>query len=354
MAVILQHCSGKSGAGGPATALNRFLDFSSVRYPVIWQDRPAGGFSIKLLNDMIREIRMYRPDLIHVRGLGNEGFHATLAARFAKVPKILVSIHGSHRDLVRPKNKLRKSIVSNVLEPFTLANASAIVTVCEFASNREFLRPYKHKMLPPVPNGVVLPKLIHNIKDMKCQYSDLLSNSLTAITVSRLTREKGYEDLAASLKIIQQRGYAMNLIIVGSGEDENEIKSYFKGLNKIAVKFVGHQNDVSTFLQMADFFVFPTWSENLSNALLEAMACGLPVIATDVGGNREIVNKGGGIIVPVRDTLEFANSIETLLNSSEIRAELSNSALNTILNNYTVDHMVRGWEHTYNRILGED
>ena len=85
-----------------ATALHRLITSDLAgKYSLIVmrQEHAAGGFDIALIKRWVAQLRRIRPDMVHVRGMGNEGFHAALAARIARCPRILVSVHGSVREL---------------------------------------------------------------------------------------------------------------------------------------------------------------------------------------------------------------------------------------------------------------
>lgn len=351
MVDVVQHCFGSPGSGGPATALSRLLAGSKGTYPVVWQRQAAGGFSVNLLRSLTQQFRSHRPRLVHVRGLGNEGFHAALAAKLAGVPEILVSIHGTHRDLQLPGRRLQRWIVTRVLEPATLRLATAIVTVCRSAAQRDFLTPYRAKLLDPVANGVPLPDL-PDLRGADVRHSlGIATDRLVLVVVSRMTVEKGYLDLADALKRLDDKGVTADLIAVGGGDDSGAIRNLFDGLNGIRVHFVGHKGDVAPYLAASDVFVFPSWHENLSNALLEAMSYGLPVVATDVGGNREVVQGGGGVLIPAHDPGALAEAIEKMVESEDRRSDFGKAARVNIEHNYSSEIMVAAWEATYRQLL---
>lgn len=354
MRKIVQHCFGSPGKGGPATALSRFLQTSEVNYAVVWQRQAAGGISVKQIWAMAREIRRHRPELVHVRGLGNEGFHGVLAAKLGGAGKILLSIHGTQRDLQSGSGGLRRAIVVNVLEPLSLLLADRITTVCEFAARRSFLERYRHKLAEPVPNGVPLPG--EDKQDLrKSTRADLGigEDELVFLAVSRLTVEKGYEDLAQASALAAQRGVAGHVVIVGDGPDRARIGAAFRAAQGLRVHMVGHQQDVRPYLRAADVFVFPSWHENLSNALLEALAYGLPTIGTDVGGNTEVINRGGGRLVPARSPVALAGAMVELASDAALRQKLAAEAEANVAVHYSLEGMVRAWEALYTRIIDE-
>lgn len=332
-------------------AMERLLNRAPVEFGELRQIEPAGGVSFSLLFRFIRELRCARPALIHVRGLGNEGFHAALAAKLAGVPNILVSIHGTHRDLRFPANRFKHWIVTSILEPLTLLMATHLATVCQYASRRDFILRYKNKLLAVVPNGVDIPVLQNSSTGVREEFS-LPSDMPLALTVSRITKEKGYLILGDALKKLDSSGAKFALLIIGGGDENGDIRASFTGLSNIIVHFVGHRTDVAKFLADADFFVFPSLHENLSNALLEAMSYGLPVIASDTGGNTEVLQRGGGILVPPAEVEPLANAIYRFINDVELRNKLGGEARQVVIDYYSVEHMVDNWLRVYGKILG--
>lgn len=349
---VMQHCFGVDNSGGPVNAFNRLIQYSKYKYSIIRQIDPAGGINKSLISHFIKEIKIHKPQLIHIRGLGNEGFHAALAAKIAGVPNILVSIHGTHRDLKYHSNPIKKWIMVNFFEKLTLNFATDIVTVCEYAANRNFLKPYENKLRGWVSNGVHLPEL-PNKKDKENLRSELniKHNIKVGICVSRITVEKGYLILAEALKKIDKPDNKFLLLIVGGGDDGGEIRSYYSRLKFIEVQFIGHTNSVEKYLSISNFFIFPSLHENLSNALIEAMSYQLPVVATEVGGNTEVLQKGGGVLVKPNDSDDLAEKIENFLENDDFVESMAKLARTNIEINYSLDSMVMGWENLYESIL---
>lgn len=352
--VVVQHCFGMPNAGGPATALSRLQNMRAQPYPEIWQRKAAGGISFPLVRDFVRQLRRLRPDVLHVRGLGNEGFHAALAGRLARVPRILVSVHGTQRDLVG-NSSLRRAMVVNLLEPATLKMADAIVTMCQSAAQRHFLDPVRHKLLTPVANGVPLPSPIELASGAAVrQRFGIAADRIVAVIVSRLTAQKGYTDLAHAFERFEAAGIEIDLIVVGSGDEDGRIAELFSGLVRCRAYFAGQQDDVGPYLAAADLFVFPSWHENLSNALLEAMAYRLPVVATAVGGNVEVIEHGGGgILVPAHDPKSLAGAILRLASDATLRIAMGHCAYETIVKHYSLERMVHSWEAHYHAVAAK-
>lgn len=349
--LVMQHCFGSLGGGGPVGALDRLQQYSDTRYPEIRQLASAGGIDLGLLRDFVARIRACQPSILHVRGLGNEGFHGAFAGWLAGVPNILVSIHGTQRDLRSPDNHFRRWIVVNVLERLTLSFATHIATVYEAALARDFLQPYQHKLVGAVPNGVVIPPLADDEtrRSMREQLS-IAPDAVVGICVSRLVPDKGYFILAESLQRMGGRLHGCEFIIVGGGDESGAIRERFSRIPGITTHFTGQQKDVLPYLRASDFFVQASLHENLSNALLEAMAAGLPVVASSVGGTPEVLEKGGGILVPPDDVAALGEGIVRMHASSALRASTGARARQNIEAHYSAQRMVEGWRAVYQRI----
>jgi glycosyltransferase involved in cell wall biosynthesis len=141
-----------------------------------------------------------------------------------------------------------------------------------------------------------------------------LQGPLRLVTVGALAPRKGQEYLIEALAKLNARGVEATLELVGSGPDEAMLRRNAAG-SGIAdhVHFAGEQVDPRPYLECADIFVLPSRQEGFSNALLEGMACALPVVATDVGGNSEAIVEGeGGKLVAAGDPAALADAIAEL------------------------------------------
>jgi glycosyltransferase involved in cell wall biosynthesis len=325
----------------------------SERYEFVplHQEGANGGINVALMKEWSVRLRKIRPDLVHVRGLGNEGFHGVLAARIAGCPRILVSIHGTQRDLSGPET-LRRKIVVKGLEPLTLRMATHVTTVCEYAAQRPFVQRHRAKFVGPLVNGITLPDDDRADRAMVRAGWQAKDDDIVLISVGRLSSEKGHVDLALALRSLDQTLLSrMVLVVVGDGPDDAAIEAGYR-IEGLRVRVLGRRLDVPTLLAAADVFVFPSWHENLSNALIEAMAAGLPVIASRVGGNTEVVNRGGGCLVDAHDPRQLAAVITQMAADDDLRRQLGRQAEQVARAHYSTDAMVRSVERVYSQIFG--
>jgi glycosyltransferase involved in cell wall biosynthesis len=138
-----------------------------------------------------------------------------------------------------------------------------------------------------------------------------------------------------------QRGCSSRLLIVGSGDVAAWTREAQAHGVERWVTYLGGRADVVDLYRAADIFVFPSRGEGCPNAVLEAMASGLPVVATDVAGNREVLGEDGnaGWLVPAEDPAALAEAVATLLGSPSMRREVAMAARERILERFDIDRV---------------
>jgi glycosyltransferase involved in cell wall biosynthesis len=177
-----------------------------------------------------------------------------------------------------------------------------------------------------IPNGVDLDGLAAPGDAGALKAEILGDEDATAVLfVGRLVEEKAIDrllDVWAALPPGRQV-----LVIVGDGplRGDLERRAAAQGLAE-SVRFVGHRHDALRFYAMADVFVLPSATEGLSNSLLEAMAAGLPVVASDVGGNRDVITPGSGILVDWRQVPACVALLSRLLQDDRLRKDMGAAA----------------------------
>jgi glycosyltransferase involved in cell wall biosynthesis len=175
----------------------------------------------------------------------------------------------------------------------------------------------------------------------------------TILTVANLRREKAHEVLFDAIARIAPRHPSIRLRVAGDGPRAAELRALAASLG-IAdrVTFLGHRDDVPTLLAEADLFVLPSRSEAFPNSVVEAMASGLPVVASGVGGLLELVEPGRtGLLVAPDDPAALADAIDTLADDPARARALGDRAQRTITEHYSFDRMVRAFENLYGSLL---
>ena len=167
-------------------------------------------------------------------------------------------------------------------------------------------------------------------------------------SVGRLVPIKNYPLLLRAFANVRQAGYPVSLMLVGDGSERAALQQLASELSITEqVIFTGQQHNIAAHLQAMDIFVLPSFSEGLSNTLLEAMACGLPVLASDVGGNPEIVNAQTGALFASDDEAALTATLIQWVSQPSQRLQLAASARDYCLTRHAISAMVRTYEQTY-------
>lgn len=171
--------------------------------------------------------------------------------------------------------------------------------------------------------------------------------------VARLQPVKRHVDLVDAFADVYRTLPQARLVLVGDGPLLPEITARIQSLGVAdAVSLLSSRDDVDALLPALDVLVLPSSSEGMSNAILEAMACGLPVVATAVGGNLTLVqHETTGLLVPPHDPISLAASLQWLAQSTHARRRMGMAARARIEREFSLDSMVLAFDQLYQRLL---
>ena len=175
------------------------------------------------------------------------------------------------------------------------------------------------------------------------------------LTGARLLWDKGIGDIVEAARILRQRGHRVEFVVAGASDEGNmaaipttrieEWKS--EGL----VRFPGHQEDMRSLLHSSDIALLPSYHEGLPRFLLEASACGLPLIATDIPGCRAIVDDGvNGLVVPVRTPAAIADAVGRVLQEPKLAARLGQAGREKVKRSYSEERVVSEYLALYDLV----
>ena len=310
-------------------------------------------YSYQTLRGQLRFARDVRREDIHV--VHAYGFYPNL---FAILPAALgtrsVTI-ASVRDMgvFSDRHKLRSMTQAMAcrLADCVIANSSAV---------REWL--IKQGLggydVRVIPNGISMPAPRRNDEPsvIRAEFHIDPDSPLIAV-VGRLVRTKGLEFFLEAAASIAARFPSVRFLIVGEANVEppyrRELEERAKNLNLIGrLTFTGQRSDVPQIMREIDISVLPSLSESFSNSLLESMANGLPVVATKVGGNPEVVSDGeNGLLVPPRDAEALSRAMSRLLESNELARRLGEAAREKVAKEYSLECLLRRTEDLYVSLL---
>jgi glycosyltransferase involved in cell wall biosynthesis len=323
------------------------------------------GFNLKVILHFRSQLVQLKPDIVHIHGLKSDAFLAAVAAAWARRPRILVTIHASNAqgiyDYQSPVLNLRRWIVSQVLEPATLRLADAAYCVCDATKNdRRIQRSAKTKLRDTIHNSVEIKPAAERNSRFREEFG-FSEDDMVLIYTGRMCKDKGLVVLAAAMNDIVERGAGasadlrdrIKLLLVGDGQELPAIRRCFQPLMQSNhVVMTGRRDDIDALNAMADIFVFPSLHENLSFSLLEAMNAGLPIIATAVGGNVEVVVQGQtGFLVPPDDVDALAQSIVELSADANLRVRMGLAGRERLRNQFSAASMIRKTDEVYQSLL---
>ena len=261
------------------------------------------------------------------------------AARLARVPVVI----GSQRqlgDLLSPAKSRAQVAV--------LRYCDRVVCNSRAAADRLIEQRLPDNQIAVIGNGLP-PSAFAPTKAAIDRRSSVLRVGMIARmnTLSKNHREF----LRAAVRVIR-RLPGTEFILAGDGPFRRELEQEAEDLGVAGrVYFLGERRDITAILASLDVSVLPSASESLSNAILESMAAGIPVIAARVGGNPELVTNDRGILVAPGDTDEFANAIVHLLQNPAMRAELGRNGRAFVESNFTIDAMRKRHEELYAELI---
>ncbi len=290
-----------------------------------------------------RQLISLRPDIVHTWLFAANSF-GRVAARLAGVPTIIASERcvdfwktGAHFFLDRQLARFTDAISTNSTCVRNFYAAHGI--------NPELFR--------IIPNGIG-PRQSSSIT--RCEAMRRLGVSADKkliLAVGRLWPQKRYRDLIWAAELLATVREDTVLVIIGDGPQSGELLRHRNAVSRPEnVRFAGARSDVQELLPHADLFWIGSEYEGQSNALMEAMQAAVPVVATDIPGNRDLVIGGQtGRLVKVGDRADFARQSNDLLDDHQEALRLALAAQKRIANEFSIAQMVQGHIELY-RWLG--
>lgn len=297
-------------------------------------------YQFSAIQKITKIIRAKKVDLIHTQGPGSTDFFASCASRLAKIP-LIVTRPLMLEDWIRPN--LNKKIYA-FFDKFTLNHASSVIAVSKagvkYLTENSKLSKQKITL---IYNGVDI-----NVFAPSPKAGDN-DDSLCIGTCAQLTSYKGWPDFLRVIYLIKNKFPKLKCIIVGDGPLKGEVlnRAHSMGIFDM-IDLVGFKKDVTHYLQKMDIFLMTSWSEGLPVAIIEAMAAGLPVVATSVGGVPELVIHGEtGYLGPPNNPEVIAKYASMLLENKELRKKLGKSGRERVKEHFIIQKMVSEYEKIY-------
>jgi glycosyltransferase involved in cell wall biosynthesis len=319
--------------GAAAEAGVSWVELRNVR-------RRIGPRDVLGLLELIRLIRRLRPDIVHAHS-SKAGVLARVAAALCRVRAVVFTAHGW---AFKAESGL-KSRVYLKADRAVARVTSTIVCVSE-TERREGLaaRTCDERRTVVIRNGVDTALFAPRVHRE--------TSRPRIVSVGRLKAPKDFPTLLEALALLENLRF--EAIIAGVGPERSALEAAIGRLGLIgAVDLVGERDDIPELLAEADCFVLSSTSEGLPISVLEAMAAGVPVVASDVGGVHELVTDGStGYLVPPRDPAALAQALRQVLGSVDLRARLGKKGREEVEQRFTVSRVRREHLKLYRDALG--
>jgi len=298
-------------------------------------------YDYKFLKSLMQVIKQNRIDIIHSHTWGTD-FYAYWVSRILKIP-LITTVH--NRYYIFQKWSRRFSY------KFFISHIEKIVAVSK--DIKDLL--IKNLKLPTqkiklIYNGIDIHKFedkkgMEKIRDdLKISKDDIILGN-----VGNLREVKDHYTLILSFSKIIPNFPRVKLLIIGEGELKSNLLMLCSELGlEQKVIFLGHREDVPSFLNLIDIFVLSSRMEGCSISILEAMASGKPVVATRVGGNPELIlDQENGFLVPPAEPEKLAEKISILLKDEELRKNMGEKGKKKAKDKFSLERMIKDYEELY-------
>lgn len=307
--------------------------------------------------ELVSVFRRFRPDLVHTHN-PKPGILGRVAARVAGVPAVVNTVHGLYA--TADDHLARRAVV------YGLERAAAAFSHAELVQNGEDLATLARLGVPRerlvlLGNGIDLARFDRaGVPDevVAARRAELGAGprDVVCLAVGRLVGEKGFRELFAAARLLRSTAPEARVVVVGPADPDKGDAVSPEEQRRAAdagVRFLGLRHDVEALYAASDVFVLASYREGFPRAAMEASAMGLPVVATDVRGCRQVVEHGRtGLLVPPREVRPLAAALAALTGDAALRRRLGTAAAEKAARDFDQQRVIDLTLAVYDRLLG--
>lgn len=300
-------------------------------------------YELALTSKMVEVAKYEKLDLIHAHYAIPHATSALLAKQvLGNGLKIVTTLHGTDITLVGLEPSFEP------LMKYSIESSDAVTSVSEFLKNETVGNYGVQKDIKVIPNfidtDIFRPMDVRNLRRMLAPNDEKI-----LVHVSNFRAVKRVTDAIRAFKMVLDSGIKAKFLLIGDGPDRSESESLARELGVWNhTRFLGKQAELAALLSASDVFLIPSGNESFGLAALEAMACGIPVISSDIGGLPEVnVDGTTGYIVPMGDVTALAERTMALLKDETLRKQMGKNALDHAITNFTKEKLVPHYEQAY-------
>jgi glycosyltransferase involved in cell wall biosynthesis len=341
---------------GPLRAKIEELGGKTILSPLEWWVRVEGSFSYKnisvtqRLESILNIVDEERPDVIHTNT--SVVFEGAIAAKLRNIPHIwhIHEVLNGHPTL---EALLPLPVFYRIVELL-----SDKVVVVSNDMKRELSALISHDKIETVFNGIDTSKFKEAVELSVRAELSIPDDYMVAITVATIHKYKGHDNLLQAASLVKQHGGKIKYLLVGPGSPEN-IENLYENIKRLNltddVYYLGFREDIPRLVGGSDFFVLPSVKEGFPLVVLEAMALGKPIIATDCCGPADMIDDGKtGYLVPVaRPDILSMKIIELAHDVSSIK-NMGYASYQKYINNFTLEIYASHFDDIYTNLITAD
>jgi len=308
--------------------------------------RQKDGFNPFIPFSVAKICRENKINIVHTHGWAGGLYAGVIGARLAAVDCV---INGEHGVFSLKKRQIRaQKILFGMTDVLLSVSEDLKKDIIRIFS----IRPDK---ILPIVNGVDTERFKSDVvmrQSIRNEFG-FADNEIVIGSVGRLVQIKDYKSLIESCALLIKAGQNIKVLLVGDGDQRKNLHE-LAVLHRIEKKviFAGQRDDIPNLLNAMDIFVLPSIDEGLSNTILEAMSAGKPVIATNVGGNREIItDRLTGMLITPQKPQEITLAIRSLLLDGKLFEAISKAGAANIREKFSMERMISRYDELYRSYL---
>lgn len=330
---------------GALRELGHNVEFVTFRGKALGEHVASHGYSVRELAvrtkidpiavvSLARTIRAQKSDIVHTH-LSTSSVNGCLAARLARVPSV-ATVHGLSGKL-------------------SFLAAHHMIAVSADVRRHLTAQGLHESKISIVHNGVAVSAFPPGARETARDSLGIPRGARVVGTTARLTPLKGVDSALHAVARLVQDWPDLKYVVFGDGEQEAELRALASSLQiEDSVVFAGYRSNLTDLLPALDVFLFPTLREAMGIAVIEAMAAGIPVIATRVGGIPEVVLPGTGLLVEPSDPVAMTEAVDRLLREPELREALVRAASEHVREHYSCRRMAQRTLAVYEAVLARN
>ena len=318
-------------------------------------------YLISLFFNLMWICNKYDIDVIHAHHTIPTGFVGVIIGKIMRIPVVTtahlmdITTHGTDEGPLENIKDFESNFFFRRLLIFTLNSSKKIIAVSSDLAKKINQMEIDPQKIIVLRNAVDISRFkpIKNV-EMRKKYN-IQEKEILILFIGHLEPFKGIFELLDAFYEINKKNQNVKLVIIGEGHSEMEVKEIVNKYNlKENITFTGKVSPevIQNFYQMADIFTLPSYTEGLPLVVIEAMACGLPVVVSCVGGIPEIVkNNVNGFLVPPRNKEKLAQNLELLINNRELREKFGKKSFEAIDEEFNINKKIDKFIKLYKSII---